>query len=368
MTRRLKKNIQVMVVLLLMFVAILSFNTSAFAAVTISQSGNIVTATNGTITITYDVSIGKGTFKTGGGTTLISNWYSDYKIVGNSTRINSYDTATRSATWVSIGTDGYGTGGYRLTITNTLSSGSTILLYINMYADQSYVIVDMTVNNGTSQQIEIMEPIGANNLDIGSGTDKRIYTSPHNNNFDYGVAPVNNFGNSENGYDRVSGSTLTWSAFNGISHWVTAMFDNTAKQGVIGGAATTVNWKSDQKLAVASTANGPLTGFYLYNTGGTQSGTSVSSDKFFLGYFSDYRTGLETFATAYTVAQPKLAWTGAVPIGYNTWYTYYSFPTADAIYAMTDYFFTHLKALGYNYINLDCCYKGVPGQTANQIW
>lgn len=368
MVRSLKKSIQVMVFLLLMFVTIWSFSIPAFAAtVTISQSGNVITATNSIITVTYDLSTGKGVFKAGS-TTLISDFYSDYKLFGISTRINSYDAATRTASWVSIGTDGYGTNGQKLTITNSLSSGSTIVLNIAMYENQSYIIVDMTVNNGTSQTLEIIEPISANNLDIGSGTDKRIYTTPTNNNYDFGVAPVNNFGNSENGYDRKSGDTLTWSAFNGISHWVAAMFDNTSKQGVIGGAATTVNWRSDQSLKAASSANGPLTGFSIYNTGGTQSGTSVSSDKFFLGYFSDFRTGLETFADAYTVAQPKLAWTGAVPIGFNSWYAFYSFGTADSMYSMTDYFFNNLKVLGYNYINLDACYKGVPGQTQNQNW
>ncbi|CAK4844801.1 unnamed protein product [Aphanomyces euteiches] len=219
----------------------------------------------------------------------------------------------------------------------------------------------MTVNKATSQTLNFMEPIAANNLDIGSGTDKRIYTAPYNNNTDFGVAPVNDFGNAENGSDRPLGTVVNWTAFDGTSYWVAAMFDNTNKKGFVAGAATTFKWKSMQYLAQASTANGALSGFSVYNAGGTQSGTSVSSDLFFLGYYNDYRDGLEQFGSTYAVGEPKLAWSGGVPAGYNTYYSFYGLPTIDATHSMVDYFAANLKSLGYTYMNVDCCYKGATG-------
>src|SRR5712672_2011357 len=225
----------------------LSVNKTYASPVTISQTGSVVTATNGMLTITYDLSIGKGNCSAGS-TSIISNFYSDYGVSGSSTRISSYDSGTRTASWVSIGTDGYGSSGKKLTITNSLTSGSTIILNLTLYSDKPFALASMTVNKGTSQTLNFLEAIAAQNLDIGTGSDKRIYTTPYNNNYDFGVAPVNDFGNSENQVDRTSTTTTTWSAFDGTSFWVAAMFDNTNKQGFIAGAATTVNWKPYQYL------------------------------------------------------------------------------------------------------------------------
>ncbi|GGA35856.1 discoidin domain-containing protein [Paenibacillus physcomitrellae] len=329
--------------------------------VTVIQTGDIVTADNGLLTVTYDLSDGKGDLKAGD-TTIMSDFYSDYRLAGSTSRISSFDEGTRTAAWTSIGSDGYGSNGKKLTITNALASGSTLVLNLSLYENLPYMLADMKVVSGTSQSLDLMEPVAALNLDIGAGADKRIYTTPYTNNFDFGVAPVNDFGSSQNGYERLPGSSEEWTAFNGTSYWVTSVFDNWSKHGFVAGAATTFKWKSMQHLGQAETMNGPLTGFSVYNSGGKQSGTEVSSDSFFLGYFDDYRTGLETFGKAYTVAEPTLDWSGDVPTGFNTWYAYYDYSSADSMYAMTDYFADHLKSRGYEYMNLDCCYRGVQGQ------
>ncbi|CAM4325699.1 hypothetical protein FHS16_000858 [Paenibacillus endophyticus] len=363
MKQGIRRSLQVMLVFMLLAAGSIPFGAAvSAAAVVISQAGSVVTATNGELVITYDLSDGRGDFKSGS-TVIMSDFYSNYGVVGSTSRISSYDAGTRSASWAAIGADGYGTGGKQLTITNTLVSGSTIILTIKMYENRSFVLAGMTVNKSVSQAINFMEPIASANLDIGAGSDKRIYTTPYTNNYDFGVAPVNDFGSSQNGNDRPYGAGETWGAFNGTSYWVASMFDNTNKHGFIAGAATTFKWKSMQYLRQASTANGSLTGFSVYNAGGQQSGTSVASDQFFLGYFSDYQAGLEQFGEMYAVAEPKLDWTDDVPIGFNTWYAYYTYPTADAMLPMTDYFEDHLKSLGYNYMNLDCCYQGVEGAT-----
>ncbi|WP_219834611.1 S-layer homology domain-containing protein [Paenibacillus sp. R14(2021)] len=340
--------------------------TASSSAVSIEQTGEIVTATNGILTIDYDLSTGRGNF-TAGATRIMSGFYSDYSAVDTDTkavtRFNSYDAGTRTAEWSNVGTDGtdkYGTG-QMLTLTNTLASGASMVLHLSIYEGKPFALVSMTVNNASSQTISIMEPVAADNLDIGDGADKRIYTAPYNNNTDFGVAPVNDFGYSENGYDRPQGLTTTWSPFNGTSYWVAAMFDNTNKHGFIGGAATTFKWKSMESLKQASAANGPLTGFSVYNAGGTQSGTSVDSDLFFLGYYDDYRDGLEQYGSTYAIGDPKLSWNDGVPMGYNTYYTYYGMPTDESMHAMVDYFADNLKSLGYTYMNLDCCFKGPSG-------
>ena len=100
MIRQLLKGIAI-VSLWSVCVLSLSITKTYASTVTISQTGSVVTATNGMLTITYDLSIGKGNLSAGS-TSLIGNFYSDYGISGSSTRIGSYDSGTRTASWVAI--------------------------------------------------------------------------------------------------------------------------------------------------------------------------------------------------------------------------------------------------------------------------
>jgi hypothetical protein len=125
------------------------------------------------LTITYDLSIGKGNFSAGS-TSIISNFYSDYGVSGSSTRISSYDSGTRTASWVSIGTDGYGSSGKKLTITNSLTSGSTIILNLTLYSDKPFALASMTVNKGTSQTL-FTAALASNNIPGTPPTAYSIY-------------------------------------------------------------------------------------------------------------------------------------------------------------------------------------------------
>ncbi|MBW7455310.1 discoidin domain-containing protein [Paenibacillus sepulcri] len=318
----------------------------------IEQKNGIVKATNGQYTLTYDLSTGLGNVAWGD-RTVIRDFNSNYQLIGKETRIRSSDPGKRTAEWGKIPSDGYGRNGMQLTLRNALDSGSTIALTVYLYPDSSYFLTDMNVTGPAAQSIDILEPVSSSYLDIGAGMDKRIFTTPYTNNFDFGVAPVNDFGGSQNGADRFEGEQLKWEPFNGVSHWVSAVFDNNAKQGFIGGAATVKNWKSSQRLGQAAAANGPLTSYSLYNWGGSQSGEIVSSDRFFLGFYGDYQAGLEEYGTVYDIGEPRMKWNGDVPMGYNTYYSHYNYASAEALEGMVDYMAEHLKPLGYEYFNLD---------------
>ncbi|MFD0693580.1 discoidin domain-containing protein [Paenibacillus sp. GCM10027628] len=329
--------------------------------VSITKSHQLVKATNGQYTISYDLQTGIGDIAFNENK-MVTQFHSDIKVAGLDQRYASTDTAKRKATWKKIEEDKYGSNGQLLTISNELDKGPTIIQNFYLYPDNSYLMTEIEVQSKNPLTVEIMEPISASKLDIGEGSDKRIFTTPYSNNFDFGVAPVHNFGNSQNETDRVYGANEPWGPFNGVSHWVTAVFDQGNNRGIVAGAATTKNWKSSQKLIQAPAPNAPLDGFSLYNWGGSQIGKDIVSDKFFLGYFNDYRTGLETFGKVYEKGEPRLKWEGNVPVGYNTWYShYYDYLTADAMYPLVDYVAENLKQKGYQYFNLDAGWEKADG-------
>ncbi|WP_123039204.1 discoidin domain-containing protein [Cohnella candidum] len=339
-------------------------NGKTVATVQVENKNGIVTAGNGTYALSYDLSSGRGSIAWNG-VTVMENFHSAYKLAGQEATVRSTDPATRTAEWTKPETSIYGRDEVKLTIKTVADTGAVMALNVYLLPDKAYFLADMSVTDPTAAPIEMLEPFEAASLDLPGGSDKRVFTTPYSNNFDFGVAPVHDFGNSQNGADRFEGEQLTWQKFNGISHWVTALFDETSKRGIVAGAATAKKWKSAQRLGEAQSENGPLSAFALYNWGGSQSGAVVESDKFFVGFYDDYQSGLEEYGKVYDTGEPHLKWNGSVPMGYNTYYSHYNYATAEAMYPMVDYMAKYLKPLGYEYFNLDGGFqpeKGLPSE------
>ncbi|MGG6310849.1 discoidin domain-containing protein [Paenibacillus macerans] len=317
-----------------------------------SNRQNVVQASNGKVSLVYDLAKGTGSLSWQG-QTVVQEFSTNFRKKGSDAELSSRDAVESTAEWTKLKQDKYGKNGRKLTIRSRLETGERIDLGFYFYPKVSYVLTEMQVHQEDGVTVTELTPISAQRVDIGRGNEKKVFTTPYSNNFDFGVAPVDDFGKSQNGADRFAGEQLTWDDFNGISHWVAAVFDNESNRGFVGGAATVQNWKSSQRLSEAESANGPLTGFALYNWGGSKSGTMVASDLFFLGFYDDYRQGLEEYGTVYNTGEPHLEWEGDVPMGYNTFYSHDRYATAEAMYAMVDYMAEHLQPLGYEYFNLD---------------
>lgn len=314
-----------------------------------SQQGQRVTVSHGEYTLSYNLSRGTGDLLWKN-TALIKTFHSEAQLTH--TLLNSEQASSRTASWEPIKDERRGDG-EKLTITNRFASGATLTVNFWFFNDNSWLLSDMQVASAKSIDVTKLTPISAIFADIGQGSDKRIYTTPYSNNFDFGVAPVNQFGLSQNGSDRFANPQEPMVKFNGVSHWVTALFDNQNHHGLVAGAASVQKWKSSQQLGEARQANGSLSLFTLYNWGGVQSGKTVASDKFFIGYYNDYRDELETYGKVYNQGEPRMNWQGAVPVGFNAFYSHDSYGKARDMYDITDYVAKHLKPLGYEYINMD---------------
>lgn len=316
-----------------------------------SQQNQEVTVHHGDYTLTYDLNSGEGHLLWRS-TALIKQFHSEVQLKNPTLTLNSQQATQRTPQWQTVSDKRWGAGN-KLILTSRFADGRTMTTDFWFFDNSPWLLSDISVSAPTSMTVTQLTPIAAAFADIGTGHDKRIYTTPYTNNFDFGVAPVNQFGQSQNGTDRFANPQEPMVKFNGISHWVTALLDNQNRHGLVAGAATVQKWKSSQQLGEAAQANAPLRRFALYNWGGEQQGKQVASDLFFIGYFNDYREGLETYGKVYNQGEPGMNWQGSVPIGFNAFYSHDSYGKARDMYAMTDYIAQHLKPLGYEYVNMD---------------
>lgn len=112
------------------------------------------------------------------------------------------------------------------------------------------------------------------------------------------------------------------------SHEVTAIFSGDSRLGLVVGSVEHDAWKSGisvdasgnnsiNKIAVFSGHTSEFTRDVLPH--GKLKGASVKSAKFMVGYFDDWRAGMDQFGEANTTVVPRWEWKGATPFGWSSW-------------------------------------------------
>ncbi len=116
---------------------------------------------------------------------------------------------------------------------------------------------------------------------------------------------------------------------------VTTLYDNATRQALVLGSLVHTVWKTaiDAQAADGRIASLDIYGGISSPTGvrtdthdtiphGLVSGRRVVSPRVFLGSFSDWRRGLESFGAAVASLHPPLIWPAGAPIGWNSWAAY----------------------------------------------
>ncbi|RYX83833.1 alpha-galactosidase [bacterium] len=157
------------------------------------------------------------------------------------------------------------------------------------------------------------------------------------------------------------------SDYSSNSHEVTAIYDNSSRHGFVLGSLSHDIWKTGIEMGEHSAKRvGQLRVFGGMGGQGTHdiephgfvSGTTISSPLMFVGYFSDWRDGLETYGAANAALTPPLPWQGGVPFGWNSWAAYGKEVSYERFLAASDFFKTQLQPKGFDnkgtlYINVD---------------
>ncbi|MCC8410233.1 alpha-galactosidase [Mucilaginibacter sp. UR6-1] len=150
-----------------------------------------------------------------------------------------------------------------------------------------------------------------------------------------------------------------------ISAEVGAVYDNNTRGGLVVGSVEHMVWKTGVTTASAETNTIKVAVGYTEESvtrdkiaHGLVSGSEVRSPLIFVGYFADYRTGLEAFGKANRTAEPPFVarWTKPTPVGWNSWGVMQEKLTFDKAIKVADFFADSLKGfrLGNTaYIDLD---------------
>lgn len=249
--------------------------------------------------------------------------------------------------------DGFGTG-IRFTVINESPGKPALHQIYTLYEGKSFFLTQLKAENASLVTTNNMAPVVVNNtggVDIGSGADNRVLFVPFDNDawIRYKAQQINT---ANTGYE------------------VTAIYDNNNRNGLVIGSVTHDTWKTGiawtgynnklNNLTVYGGASSNITHDVVPH--GSITGTEITSPTVFVGYFEDYRAGLEEYGRANAIITPPLSFQGPVPnevpVGWNSWGAYGSNLTYQDVIDTSNYFKTNLQNKHFNngealYINLD---------------
>jgi alpha-galactosidase len=251
---------------------------------------------------------------------------------GNVT-LNSSDYTTATVTSASH-TDGIGSGTtYTVTLTGTGLPQMQQMFYV--YDTVGYFFTEVSIQ-GTSLSSNYMAPLATNAVSLPVAGEYRSLFVPFDNDR----------------FVRYDAKPLAESV---TSSEVGAIYENTSRTGIVAGSVQSDRWKTGVKAVGTGTQLSELTvwGGYVdigvtrdQRVHGSLVGSSIKSPRMFVGYFSDFRDGMDLYGKAVNVFSPRYIfnYTGSTPFAYNTWGDIQNDLTLTKAKAVADFVHTQIPA------------------------
>jgi len=161
---------------------------------------------------------------------------------------------------------------------------------------------------------------------------------------------------------------------------VTAFYDNHSRHGFVFGSVSHDLWKTGfairnigKQQVGALDIYGGASGYWSHDTQphGTITARVITSPRIFVGWFADWRDGMEAFGKANAVLTPPLKWSGGVPFGWNSWAAHKDKVTAEQVVAASDFLKQTLQPHGFEsdhtaFINMDAFWDFIPADKFTQ--
>ena len=199
------------------------------------------------------------------------------------------------------------------------------------YPGKAYFLTELVLS-GRDLKSNYMAPVVCGSADIQSEGDNRTLFVPFDND-----AFVKY--NSKSMSDFVTNTSAE----------LGAIYDNASRKGLILGSVEHMVWKTGVKSAGKGRKLEELTVWGGYSEDGVTrdkiehgplSGAQLKSPLVFVGYFDDWRLGLEEFGRANRLAEPPYVfdWTKPTPVGWNSWGVIQEKINYDKAIAVTNFF------------------------------
>ncbi|GGA30193.1 carbohydrate-binding protein [Paenibacillus physcomitrellae] len=332
-------------------------SVSKYGAITLTEYKKGFKIGNSSYEVVYNTHTGLSQYNWGG-QTVATGLYSEVD-TGRKMASKDYNSHTFSKNEIVPFQDSVGKG-VRVTVHNKKQGAPSLDQVYSIYENGPYLLTKTVAKQSTPLATNYIAPIvmeARGGVDIGSYDDNRVLVTPFDND----------------AWSRYQSKTINTSLNNNnyISSEMTAVFDNTSRNGLVLGSVSHDTWKtgiywsgSDNKLNELQVYGGFTSSSSTRDSvaHGKVTGTSVTSPEIFVGFYRDYRTGLEAYGAANAAVAPPLAFgpdiPSGVPVGWNSWGAYSSNVSYDAVADTSEYIKNQLQNQSFEndgnvYINLD---------------
>ncbi|MFC4810947.1 CBM35 domain-containing protein [Paenibacillus sp. GCM10023250] len=346
-------------------------SSKKFGPILVTQHKNGVTITNAAYKVIYNTNTGLAAYEWNG-KVVATGIYSSAEL-DQSVSSTDYSEHSFSMSCIEKIKDNHGKG-IKVVFDNKQAGLPSMKQIYHIYERQPYFV--------TSQEIQSETPISTNNMapivihakggvDIGSYADNRVLVVPYDNDMwsRYQSRTINTF--------------LNTSSY--ISSELTAIYDNESRNGLLIGSITHDTWKtgiswsgSDDRLNQLKVFGGFTSTKVTHDTlpHGTITGAKLTSPQIFVGYYDDYRDGLEGFGQANAAVAPPLDFgrniPKGVPVGWNSWGAYGGTLSYDKVVDVSNFFKANLQNNSFTnkgniYINLDSYWDWLTPQQLQDV-
>lgn len=277
---------------------------------------------------------------------IIHKAYSE--LIANNSSLSSKDYSLRTLTSSSY-SDPTGSG-RRIAVELTSNTLPTMRQVFYVYDNMPYFLMEVFLESDLQLESNYMAPIVSAEVGFDQPGDYHILEVPFDND-----AWVRYTANS------------TQRNVSAISSEVTAFYDNTSRLGLISGSVEHGVWKTGiETSGISNTLNQfRVFGGYASASGtrdqsphGSIQGRSLKSPKIFVGIFSDWRKGMESYGVANKINDGRYIadWAEGAPFGWNSWGSIQSDINLEKSKLVVEYFADELPFFRNNetaYIDLD---------------
>ncbi|OBZ11759.1 hypothetical protein A8L34_15585 [Bacillus sp. FJAT-27264] len=338
-------------------------DTHSYGAITVTDYTYGQLVSNGQYQVSYNTKTGYAGYSWADGQKL-KGIYGSIKLGDELVETKSYENHASAGAPVEI-QDGFGKG-VELSFVHTSAGKPTLKQVYKFYEDRTYFLTRLDAASDTAIKSNYMSPITlkrTGGVDIGASADNRVLTVPFDND----------------AWIRYKSQTMNRAD---TSYEMTAIFNNTTRNGLIIGSVTHDTWKTGidwkgssnrlNELAVYGGAASDVTRDTQPH--GSLTGTELSSPLVMVGGFSDYRTGLEEYGKANAIITPPLELNPelpqGVPVGWNSWGAYESSLSYQDVVDVSNYFKENLKDFNNNgnvFINMDSYWDNLSDQQLESV-